>query len=79
MTAASLLLSGTTKEFGLVNRWRFTAGVRGAPTFIAGSVIAAGFFIYDSSQKSLAVAICFGGAGAGMLLSGHSIPLTRAH
>ena len=53
---------------------RLLAGIGGAPVFIAGGVMAATLFSSDSSKNALAIALYFGGAGAGILLTALTLP-----
>jgi MFS family permease len=71
----ALLASGLTRDFWLLSIWRVVAGIGGAPVFIAGGAMASTLFKGDTSRNALAIAIYFGGAGLGMLLTGLSIPL----
>ncbi|PWE28831.1 hypothetical protein DDZ14_18435 [Maritimibacter sp. 55A14] len=73
-TSASLVLSGLTQSFWLLTIWRVFAGVFGAPTFIAGGVLAANLFP-DTRRMALAIALYFGGGGIGIVLSGITLPL----
>ncbi|WP_407496673.1 YbfB/YjiJ family MFS transporter [Pseudooceanicola sp. MF1-13] len=72
-TSASLLFSGLTEDFALLTMWRITAGVAGAPVFIAGGVLAGQLFP-DPKRAALAIALYFGGGGLGMLLTGATLP-----
>ena len=72
-TSISLLLSGLTESFELLTLWRITAGIAGAPVFIAGGVLAARLFP-DPRRTALAIALYFGGGGIGMVLSGATLP-----
>jgi predicted MFS family arabinose efflux permease len=72
-TSASLLLSGLTESFALITLWRITAGIAGAPVFIAGGVLAGRLFP-DPQRTALAIAVYFGGGGLGMVMSGATLP-----
>lgn len=72
-TALSLAATGLTQDFWLLTLWRVTAGVFGAPTFIAGGAFAAGLFP-DARRTALAIAVYFGGGGLGMIASGAVLP-----
>lgn len=72
-TSASLALSGLTEDFVLLTLWRVTAGLAGAPVFIAGGLMAARLFP-DPRRTALAIALYFGGGGLGMMLSGATLP-----
>jgi predicted MFS family arabinose efflux permease len=53
---------------------RAVAGVGGAMVFICGAVLASNLFPDRPNLSSSAIAVYFGGAGAGILLSGAGIP-----
>lgn len=72
-TSASLLFSGLTDSFALLTLWRITAGIAGAPVFIAGGVLAGRLFP-DPQRTALAIAVYFGGGGLGMVLTGATLP-----
>lgn len=76
-TTASLLLSGLTENFALLTLWRISAGIAGAPVFIAGSALAANLFP-DPRRTALAIALYFGGGGVGMILTGAALPMLFA-
>lgn len=72
-TSTSLLLSGLTTDFAFLTLWRITAGLAGAPVFIAGGVLATRLFP-DPQRTALAIALYFGGGGLGMVLTGATLP-----
>jgi MFS family permease len=74
LTTLSLAASGLTRDLWLQSLWRVTAGIGGAPAFIAGGAIAATLFKGDIGRNALAIAIYFGGGGIGMVVTGFSIP-----
>lgn len=74
VTSVALLLSGFTEDVFVLIIWRILAGLGGAPVFISGGAIAAATFPSDPSRNALAIAIYFGGAGLGILLTAVSIP-----
>ena len=74
LTAVSLCASGMTNDFLALLFWRLTAGIGGAPVFITGGVMVAAAFKSDASKNALAVALYFGGAGFGILLSAVVVP-----
>ncbi len=78
VTTIALLGSALTRNFWLLSTWRIAAGVGGAPAFIAGGAMASTLFKGDSSRNALAVAVYFGGAGLGMLITGLAIPTILA-
>lgn len=74
VTAAAVALSGFTEDFAALIALRVLAGIGGAPVFIAGGAMAATLFASDSSKNALAIALYFGGAGAGLLLTALLLP-----
>lgn len=74
VTVLALVGSGLTAGFIGQLCWRAVAGVGGAMVFICGAVLATNAFPAHSDRSSTAIAIYFGGAGAGILLSGAGIP-----
>ncbi|MGH6611562.1 MAG: YbfB/YjiJ family MFS transporter, partial [Burkholderiaceae bacterium] len=74
VTALALVGSGLTDEFTLLLGLRTVAGISGAMAFICGGVLASNLFPDRPEHSSTAIAIYFGGAGAGILLSGAGIP-----
>lgn len=74
VTAAAVALSGFTDDFATLIALRVLAGIGGAPVFIAGGAMAATLFASDSSRNALAIALYFGGAGAGLLLTALLLP-----
>ncbi len=75
VTTAALFASGLTHDFWMLSLWRIAAGIGGAPAFIAGGAIVSTLFRGDALRGSLAIAIYYGGAGLGMLLTGLAVPL----
>ncbi|HXZ47287.1 MAG TPA: YbfB/YjiJ family MFS transporter [Pseudolabrys sp.] len=74
VTVLALVGSGLGGEFIAQLCWRAVAGVGGAMVFICGAVLASNVFPAHSDRSSTAIAVYFGGAGAGILLSGAGIP-----
>lgn len=74
VTVSALLGSGLAGDFGAQLCLRAIAGVSGAMVFICGGVLASNLFPDRPELSSGAIAIYFGGAGAGILLSGAGIP-----
>jgi predicted MFS family arabinose efflux permease len=74
VTVLALVGSGLTGEFIAQLCLRAVAGVSGAMVFISGAVLASNLFPDRPALSSSAIAIYFGGAGAGILLSGAGIP-----
>jgi MFS family permease len=74
LTTIALLASGLTRDFWLFSLWRIVAGVGGAPVLIAGSAMVSTLFSGDNSRNALAIALYFGGAGLGIVLTGLLIP-----
>jgi len=74
VTVAALIASGLTGDFIAQLGLRAIAGVSGAMVFICGAILASHLFPDRPALSSTAIAIYFGGAGAGMLLSGMCIP-----
>lgn len=79
LTAAAVLLTAFSRDFYMLSALRFIAGVSGAYVFIAGSVLAASVFPDDARKAALAIAIYFGGGGAGLLVTGLILPWLFAH
>ncbi|MEM6694498.1 MAG: YbfB/YjiJ family MFS transporter [Pseudomonadota bacterium] len=73
VTAVSLVLSGLTQTFALLTLWRIASGLAGAAVLVSGSVLVGAVFA-DPKRMALAVAIYFGGAGFGMVLTGATLP-----
>ncbi len=74
LTSLSLLGSGLTNDFYLLNLTRILSGIGGAAVFISGAVIAAAFWSEHALKNALAIAIYFGGVGAGMLATALILP-----
>lgn len=79
VVAVALLISGATRDIGLLSFLRILAGLAGAPVFICGGVLAAALFPAGDRRAGDAIALYFGGAGAGLLLSGIALPLWFDH
>ncbi|MGI9025651.1 MAG: YbfB/YjiJ family MFS transporter [Burkholderiaceae bacterium] len=73
-TAIALVGAGLTEHFAVLLALRAIAGVTGAMVFICGGVLAGNVFPDRPDLSSTTIAIYFGGAGAGILLSGAGIP-----
>jgi predicted MFS family arabinose efflux permease len=74
VTVLAILGSGLTASFAAQLCFRAIAGVSGAMVFICGGVLASNVFPERPELSSSAVAVYFGGAGAGILLTGAGIP-----
>ena len=73
-TVIAILGSGLTGDFVAQLGLRTVAGVGGAMVFICGAVLASNIFSDRPRLASSAIAVYFGGAGAGILLSGAGVP-----
>ena len=73
-TVIAILGSGLTGDFVAQLGLRTVAGVGGALVFICGAVLASNIFPDRPRLASNAIAVYFGGAGAGILLSGAGVP-----
>src|SRR6476619_6575372 len=73
-TVIAILGSGLTGNFVAQLGLRTVAGVGGAMVFICGAVLASNIFPDRPRLASSAIAVYFGGAGAGILLSGACVP-----
>jgi len=73
-TVIAFLGSGLTGDFVAQLGLRTVAGVGGAMVFICGAVLASNIFPDRPRLASNAIAVYFGGAGAGILLSGAGVP-----
>jgi len=73
-TVIAILGSGLTGNFVAQLGLRAVAGVGGAMVFICGAVLASNVFPDRPRLASSAIALYFGGAGAGILLSGAGVP-----
>ena len=73
-TVIAILGSGLTGDFVAQLSLRTVAGVGGAMVFICGAVLASNIFPDRPRLASSAIALYFGGAGAGILLSGAGVP-----
>lgn len=73
VTTATVLLTGLTRDFNVIAIVRFITGISCAYVFVTGGVLAASVFP-DSARNATAIAIYFGGGGAGMLISGAVLP-----
>ena len=74
VTALALLATGLTGDFATLFGLRLIAGVAGAMAFICGGVLASNGFPGQPALAATAIAIYFGGAGVGILLSAAAIP-----
>jgi predicted MFS family arabinose efflux permease len=74
VTVLALFGSGLAESFIAQLCLRAVAGVGGAMVFICGAVLASNVFPDRPDLSPTAVAVYFGGAGAGILLSGAGIP-----
>ena len=73
-TVIAIVGSGLAGEFIAQVCFRAVAGVGGAMVFISGAVLASNVFPDRPHLSSTAIALYFGGAGAGIALSGIGIP-----
>jgi len=78
VTTATVLITGLTRDFNVIAIVRFITGISCAYVFVTGGVLAASVF-RDSARNAAAIAIFFGGGGAGMLISGAVLPVMFAH
>ena len=74
VTVLALVGSGIAGDFVAQLCLRAIAGVSGAMVFICGGVLASNLYPDRPDLSSTAIAIYFGGAGAGILLSGAGVP-----
>lgn len=74
VTMLAIVGYGLTADFLAQLALRAIAGVSGALVFICGAVLASSLFPDRPDLSPTATAIYFGGAGAGILLSGIGIP-----
>ena len=74
VTVVALIGSGFAASFTGQLVLRAIAGVSGAMVFICGGVLASNAFPDRPALTSAAIAVYFGGAGAGILLTGAGIP-----
>ena len=74
VTVLALVGSGLTEGFIVQLCLRAIAGIGGAMVFICGAVLASNLFPDRPALSSSAIAVYFGGAGAGILISGAGIP-----
>ena len=77
VTTATVLLTGLTRDFNVIAAVRFITGISAAYVFVTGGVLAASVF-RDAARNAAAIAIFFGGGGAGMLISGAVLPVMLA-
>lgn len=74
VTAAALIGTGLTSEFVPMLGLRIIAGLAGAMVFICGGVLASNVYPDRPRLAPAAIALYFGGAGVGILLSGVGVP-----
>lgn len=74
VTVLAIFGSGLSEGFIAQLCLRAAAGVGGAMVFICGAVLASNVFPDRPDLSPAAIAVYFGGAGAGILLSGAGIP-----
>lgn len=74
VTVLALVGSGLAEGFGAQTGFRAVAGVSAAMVYICGAVLASNLFPDRPNLSSSAIAVYFGGAGAGIVLSGVGIP-----
>lgn len=73
-TVVSVLGSGVAQGFAAQLGFRAIAGMSSAMVYICGAVLASNVFSDRPDRSSMAIAVYFGGAGAGIVLSGLGIP-----
>jgi len=78
VTVLALVGSGLAEAFDAQLCLRAVTGMSGAMVFICGAVLASNAFPDRPDLSSSAIAVYFGGAGAGILLSGVGIPCLLA-
>lgn len=78
ITVLALVGSGLAGDFVTQLGLRAVAGASGAMVFICGAVLASNLFPHRPHLSSSAIGLYFGGAGAGILLSGVGIPTLLA-
>lgn len=79
VTVASLLLAATTGDTLVLLSLRALAGVSGAVTFIAGAgLVAAAAAGTSAHRTAMLLGIYFAGGGAGIVISGLSVPALLA-
>jgi predicted MFS family arabinose efflux permease len=74
VTVLALVGSGLAEGFGAQIGLRAVAGVSAAMVYICGAVLASNLFPDRPQLSSSAIAVYFGGAGAGIVLSGVGVP-----
>jgi predicted MFS family arabinose efflux permease len=74
VTVLALVGSGLAGGFIAQLCLRAVAGIGGAMVFVSGAVLASNVYSNRPELSSSAIAVYFGGAGAGILLSGVGIP-----
>jgi predicted MFS family arabinose efflux permease len=74
VTVLALIGAGLSEAFIAQVVLRAIAGVSGAMVFICGAVLVSNLFPDRTDLSSTAIAVYFGGSGAGILLSGVGIP-----
>ena len=74
ITAASLIASGTTANYAVLQALRVLGGIASAVLFIAGGLLGAQLASADRSRAGLLLGIYYGGVGIGLMLSGICIP-----
>ena len=74
LTVFALLGCALTEDFVMQLSLRTLAGVSGALVVICGVVLASNLFPERAELSAVAVAVYFGGAGAGIVLSAAAIP-----
>jgi MFS family permease len=74
VTVSALVGSGLTGAFIAQLSLRALAGASGAMVFICGAVLASNLVPDRAERSSSAIAVYFGGAGAGIVISGVGIP-----
>ncbi|MCL4462223.1 MAG: YbfB/YjiJ family MFS transporter [Nitrospirae bacterium] len=78
LTSVSVLASGLVVSYPFLFLFRLAAGIFGALSFIAGSVLVASLFPQDSRRSGTALSLYTGGGGFGILVSGLFLPLLFA-
>jgi predicted MFS family arabinose efflux permease len=77
-TAITLTLSGVLRSFEALLILRFSVGAFGAMATIPGAVLASSLFSGSPGRSATAIAIYYAGGGAGIVLSGVTLPFLFA-
>jgi predicted MFS family arabinose efflux permease len=74
VTTLAIVGCGLTADYSAQLALRAVSGIAGAMVFICGAVLASSLFPDRPDLSRTATAVYFGGAGAGILLSGAGVP-----